>query len=230
MRTRAQFEERVLARPDDVEWTPSPMAGVEHRMLDRIGDEVFQRRNDGCGWPFACLHYFDSYTMTNTTGANASITVALDLPDGYFFAYTTFDPNDTATGCLDGTSEFFGDLARLDPIELAAGASLAFVVSEVDELLGLGPYTLDLIRNGCGVGFVADDEECDDNNLTGGDGCDRLCLVEDGFIRDDESPSGCEPSECGDGLISVVVAETCDDGNTTCRDVCSDDCRTEDEG
>ncbi len=40
MRIRAQFEERVVVRPDDVEWTPSPMAGVERRMLDRIGDEV----------------------------------------------------------------------------------------------------------------------------------------------------------------------------------------------
>jgi hypothetical protein len=36
----ADFAERVLIRTDRLDWTPSPMAGVERRMLDRVGDEV----------------------------------------------------------------------------------------------------------------------------------------------------------------------------------------------
>ena len=31
---------RVTALPADAEWTPSPLAGVERRMLDRTGGEV----------------------------------------------------------------------------------------------------------------------------------------------------------------------------------------------
>jgi len=37
---RADFEQRVVVRPEEVSWVPSPSAGVERKMLDRIGDEV----------------------------------------------------------------------------------------------------------------------------------------------------------------------------------------------
>lgn len=40
MRINADFDQRVVIRPDDYKWVPSPMAGVERMMLDRIGDEV----------------------------------------------------------------------------------------------------------------------------------------------------------------------------------------------
>jgi anti-sigma factor ChrR (cupin superfamily) len=40
MRLNADFSERIVVRPGDVPWVASPMAGVERRMLDRIGDEV----------------------------------------------------------------------------------------------------------------------------------------------------------------------------------------------
>ncbi len=36
----ANFSERVVVRPEDYHWEPSPMAGVERMKLDRIGDEV----------------------------------------------------------------------------------------------------------------------------------------------------------------------------------------------
>lgn len=36
----ADYDERVVVRPDTHEWTPSPAAGVERVMLDRIGGEV----------------------------------------------------------------------------------------------------------------------------------------------------------------------------------------------
>lgn len=40
MKLNADFNTRVVVRPDDYEWVPSPAAGVERMMLDRIGDEV----------------------------------------------------------------------------------------------------------------------------------------------------------------------------------------------
>ena len=40
MELNADFTKRAVIRPGDTEWVPSPMAGVERYMLDRIGDEV----------------------------------------------------------------------------------------------------------------------------------------------------------------------------------------------
>lgn len=40
MHINADFARRVVIGPDDVAWAPSPMAGVDRRMLDRIGGEV----------------------------------------------------------------------------------------------------------------------------------------------------------------------------------------------
>lgn len=40
MDINADFTARALVHADALDWTPSPMAGVDRRMLDRIGDEV----------------------------------------------------------------------------------------------------------------------------------------------------------------------------------------------
>ncbi len=40
MRLNADFDERVVVRPEDYRWVASPVPGVERMMLDRIGDEV----------------------------------------------------------------------------------------------------------------------------------------------------------------------------------------------
>lgn len=40
MRIHADFDRRVVLRPQDRSWVPSPMPGVERQMLDRIGEEV----------------------------------------------------------------------------------------------------------------------------------------------------------------------------------------------
>ena len=40
MRLRADFAKREVVMPSGYEWVPSPVAGVERMMLDRIGDEV----------------------------------------------------------------------------------------------------------------------------------------------------------------------------------------------
>ena len=40
MELHADFSQRVVVHSDELEWKASPMAGVDRRMLDRIGDEV----------------------------------------------------------------------------------------------------------------------------------------------------------------------------------------------
>ena len=40
MELHADFSERVVVHSDQLDWTPSPMPGVDRRMLDRIGGEV----------------------------------------------------------------------------------------------------------------------------------------------------------------------------------------------
>jgi anti-sigma factor ChrR (cupin superfamily) len=40
MKINADFDQRVIVHTDQIDWVPSPMAGVDRRMLDRIGEEV----------------------------------------------------------------------------------------------------------------------------------------------------------------------------------------------
>ena len=40
MKLNADFSKRAVVHTDEIEWKPSPMPGVNRRMLDRIGDEV----------------------------------------------------------------------------------------------------------------------------------------------------------------------------------------------
>ena len=75
---------------------------------------------------------------------------------------------------------------------------------------------------GCGNGVLNWDEQCDDGNQTGGDGCSASCTVEAGFeCWGEKSVCG----KCGDG--SVGASEECDDGNTTGGDWCSSVCLKE---
>jgi len=40
VRVNADFTQRVVVRSETVDWVPSPMKGVDRKMLDRIGEEV----------------------------------------------------------------------------------------------------------------------------------------------------------------------------------------------
>lgn len=40
MGLNAEFDKRVVVHSEELEWSASPMPGVDRRMLDRIGDEV----------------------------------------------------------------------------------------------------------------------------------------------------------------------------------------------
>ena len=78
----------------------------------------------------------------------------------------------------------------------------------------------------CGDGALNDDEQCDDGNKTGGDGCSANCLVVEQGYACPTPGAECEPAAiCGDGAL--VGAEQCDDGNTAAGDGCTDACLLE---
>ncbi|HEV8320665.1 MAG TPA: DUF4215 domain-containing protein [Myxococcota bacterium] len=65
----------------------------------------------------------------------------------------------------------------------------------------------------CGNGITEVAEECDDGNLTSGDGCTDTCLDEGPLVV------------CGNGVVEA--GETCDDGGTTAGDGCDAACQIE---
>jgi uncharacterized repeat protein (TIGR01451 family) len=103
----------------------------------------------------------------------------------------------------------------------------------------------------CGNNRQDDDEQCDDGNLSNGDGCSDQCQTEiaepacgDGTINGTEqcddgnvlSGDGCS-SQCQTEIIEPVCGdgtkngtEECDDGNVTSGDGCSDQCLNENSG
>lgn len=69
--------------------------------------------------------------------------------------------------------------------------------------------TTDCTESVCGDGIPSGDEQCDDGNTAGGDGCSATCQAE----------------VCGNGVLEG--AEDCDDGNVVAGDGCSGGCRVE---
>ncbi len=86
----------------------------------------------------------------------------------------------------------------------------------------------------CGNGVLDAPESCDDGNLTTGDGCSNLCLLEDGepcannaqcesTICDTVGSNTCElANRCGNGALEA--SEACDDGNAEAGDGCNAEC------
>ena len=78
----------------------------------------------------------------------------------------------------------------------------------------------------CGDGALNDDEQCDDGNKVGGDGCSANCLVVEQGYACPTPGAECESAAiCGDGAL--VGGETCDDGNTAAGDGCTETCQLE---
>ena len=115
-----------------------------------------------------------------------------------------------------------------------SGNGKNFTVNEVDNNStygGHGDHAFDIIPIGdfnndgkidksdceqkslCGNGILNNLEQCDDGNLTPGDGCNEFCKEET------VNPI------CGNGLIED--GEQCDDGNSSNGDGCSSICTTE---
>jgi cysteine-rich repeat protein len=96
------------------------------------------------------------------------------------------------------------------------------------------------VRNVCGDGIPAEDEECDDGNERNGDSCSERCLLEGcgngaldlGEECDDGNNASadgcgarCRIERCGNRVIDP--GEECDDGNAHDDDICSSKCKTQ---
>ena len=90
------------------------------------------------------------------------------------------------------------------------------------------PTSVNTKNCGDGVLETANGEACDDGNTNGGDGCNKLCQLEAGFLCKDPGKPCTDIRVCGNGVLTSD--ETCDDGNTVSGDGCSSDCKTVETG
>jgi len=77
----------------------------------------------------------------------------------------------------------------------------------------------------CGDGALDAGEQCDDGNVTSGDGCSTICQLEDGWSCPTPGQPCQRTATCGDGLVQG--SEQCDDGNMASGDGCSSTCSVE---
>ena len=152
MRVNSDFSQRVVIRPEDYAWVPSPAGGVERMMLDRIGDEVarattivrfapdswFEAHTHGGGEEFLVLEG----VFSDETGDYPAGTYVRNPIGTRHTPHTTpgctilvklhqFDETDTAQFHIDTTSAAFRDglvegLSVL-PLHSAANENVALV-------------------------------------------------------------------------------------------------------
>lgn len=102
-------------------------------------------------------------------------------------------------------------------VENAMAGALGFL-SAAGESMGPHKCGDTLLRTAAG-------EECDDSNLSAGDGCSPDCKVEAGWECNTEDwPSVCT-LKCGNGLVEDN--EVCDDGDRDRLDGCDQNCQVE---
>ncbi len=127
----------------------------------------------------------------------------------------------SALVCTDGT------------LAVTIATVTSFATINGFQLVAAGPCPV------CGDGAVGLGEDCDDGNLTAGDGCGPTCLFEEcgnGFVDpgedcDDANTAICDgcvnclfeqPAVCGNGILECN--EICDDGNADETDGCLSTC------
>jgi cysteine-rich repeat protein len=90
-------------------------------------------------------------------------------------------------------------------------------------------YTPDPLNRGfcvpvvCGNGSREGLEACDDGNVSNGDGCSSICMVEPGYTCSFFIIHDMCKTTCGDGIKAAT--EACDDGNLIDGDGCDSNCR-----
>jgi len=89
-------------------------------------------------------------------------------------------------------------LARYSPGEVAGLFILAFLL--VIPILISHPFSAQAQPPNCGDGAIDVGEECDDNNMSPGDGCSDFCTIEEGYFCNNNMP----PSVCSLGCEITV--------------------------
>jgi cysteine-rich repeat protein len=155
---------------------------------------------------------FDVYSLEADLGASLEARISDGnggCPSGASFTVQVYDTANleiaaASGGCPNLNGNTDPDLASLEAagtyfVRVSAAAPVPF-------------YVIDLSATApaCGDGIVQAGEECDDDNVTGGDGCEADCTV---------------TPVCGDG--SIQVGEECDDGDMMGGDGCDGTCQLE---
>ncbi len=149
---------------------------------------------------------------------------------------TTEIPSSFATGAV-GCADFTDSGEFLVYTALPAGTYYVLIDGYVAAEEGAYTFTVTARPTLCGNGVYdivaaspagAPDEECDDMDRMGGDGCSATCEIEPGFTCVDSAtppPISVCTQTCGNG--DPDAGETCDDGDTMGGDGCSAVCQTE---
>ncbi len=156
---------------------------------------------------------------TSTACGNTVVTVGETCDDGNLTDGDGCDSNCTPTACGNG----IGTAG-----EACDGGPFGSPTCDPDcTLAACGDTTLN----------PAAGEQCDDGNLTSGDGCDGNCSLtgcgngiptageacDDGnLVSGDGCDSNCTTTGCGNNVLTA--GETCDDGNLVNGDGCDDNC------
>ncbi len=151
-------------------------------------------------------------------GAADACSVSGQRLSGFDYSWSWIDPIDDADLDNDATTvvaewEANGQIDT-DPGSIAEGCTASCLAG------GSSPY--DAICGDSTIDNLAG-EECEDGNVSNGDGCSAACL------REGANTFGV----CGNNLIdrqATGAGEDCDDGNVISGDGCSDDCLAEGSG
>jgi cysteine-rich repeat protein len=137
-------------------------------------------------------------------------------------------------GSYRGTQEFL--IGRMDELQIFAGRALSD--AEIASIYNAGSDGICAPVAACGNARRDVGEECDDGNLTDGDGCQSDCTLscgngtldpveecDDSNMTDgDGCDSNCRLTACGNGVLTGITGEACDDGNVTSGDGCDSNC------
>ena len=188
----------------------------------------YDRLSSSCGGGGTPDHYFDAFTLVNTTESAIEIEIlAAWSGDGFIHVFRAdFDPAAPFSTCITGDDDFDGVSGSLiESVVVEAETTVILVASTFSPAAAIGDYTLTITTLGCGDGIVGPLDDCDDGNTDDGDGCAATCTVETGYECEGE-PSDCWlPDVCGGGRVDGL--EECDDGNTDADDGCSPMCSVE---
>lgn len=150
--------------------------------------------------------------MTTSRLRRLAVALSLSLALG---ASAACGSSERSAPALDDAGPDVAPAFDASPPDDAADASgdVAVADASADADAGLPPP--------CGDGVLQGDQECEDGNGVGGDGCDDRCHLEPGW----ECPTlgaACNRTVCGDGQKRGT--EDCDDGNADWGDTCTPVC------
>lgn len=144
--------------------------------------------------------FFDVF-VDSEGGGDVFITEEQSSSDGWSLTGLSCSVNSSSAG----SSSSDGYLVNLNP-----GEALLCVFTNTQSV--------------CGDGDVnTEDEQCDDGDTDGEDGCSSTCQIESGYACEGE-PSTCT-ADCGDGI--TAGSEQCDDGENDNGDGCNEFCQFE---